>query len=102
MADQAQIQEVFGDEAFVKNLLALETPEEVQAALQKKGVDFTVEDIVKVKDAIAKRQNAGEELSDEDLEGVAGGSVGEIVDGVIVFAGNTLSALGNSISTYKW
>ncbi|NPV91237.1 MAG: Nif11-like leader peptide family natural product precursor [Firmicutes bacterium] len=102
MADQAKVQEVFSDEVFVKNLLALETPGEVQAALRNKGLDFTVEDIVKIKDAVAKKQNAGEELSDEDLEGVAGGSVGEIVDGVIVFAGNMISFLGNEISTRKW
>ncbi|NPV91235.1 MAG: Nif11-like leader peptide family natural product precursor [Firmicutes bacterium] len=102
MADLAKVQEVFGDEAFVKDLLALETPEEVQAELQKKGLDFTVEDIVKAKDAIAKKRDAGEELSDEDLEGVAGGAAGEFVDELIIGAGAVISGFSYIINTYKW
>ncbi|NPV91233.1 MAG: Nif11-like leader peptide family natural product precursor [Firmicutes bacterium] len=101
MADQAKVQEVFSDEVFVKNLLALETPEEVQAALQKKGVDLTVEDIVKIRDLIAKKQNAGE-LSDEDLEGVAGGTFNEFVGEIIIATGEYVSSIGKIISDYIW
>ncbi|NPV91236.1 MAG: hypothetical protein HPY50_10755 [Firmicutes bacterium] len=105
MEDQAKVQEVFSDEAFVKNLLALETPGEVQAALQNKGVDLAVEDIVKIKDVIVKRQNAGGELSDEDLEGVAGGTlgdkVGESIDIIFDKIGQAFIQLGVQIRD-KW
>ncbi|NPV91234.1 MAG: Nif11-like leader peptide family natural product precursor [Firmicutes bacterium] len=101
MADQAKIQEVFSDEAFVKNLLVMETPEEVQEALQKKGVDLTVEDIVKIRDLIAKKQNAGE-LSDEDLEGVAGGTVGEFIGDIIVRTGDVIQYIGTIVFANQW
>ncbi len=36
--DENRIKEVFSDEEFVKGLLALEEPAEVQAALKEKGI----------------------------------------------------------------
>jgi len=71
--NKEKLQEVFSDEVFVKSLLALETPEEVQVLLKTKDVELSVEEIIKVKDLMASKMASGEELSDEDLDNVAGG-----------------------------
>ena len=70
--DEKRAEELFADEAFVKSLLALETPEEVQAAVKAKGVDLTLDEISAIKEVLAKFTSA--ELSDADLENVAGGN----------------------------
>ena len=72
--DEKRAEELFADEAFVKSLLALETPEEVQAAVKAKGVDLTLDEISAIKEVLAKFTSA--ELSDADLENVAGGNSG--------------------------
>ena len=70
--DEKRAEELFADEAFVKSLLALETPKEVQAAVKAKGVDLTLDEISAIKEVLAKFTSA--ELSDADLENVAGGN----------------------------
>lgn len=79
--NEATIREVFSDENFVKGLFELETPEAVQMALRQKDIQLSTEDIMKIRDLLSKRLESGEELSDEELEGVAGGVVFECVVG---------------------
>ena len=85
-----KIKELFADEAFVKELLALDTAAEVQAALKEKGVEMTEEEIVAVHDLLAKVES-GEvtkeqvedgELPEELLELVSGGDAGFIILGI--------------------
>jgi len=76
-----EIQAAFQDETFVKGLFAMETPEEVQAALRGRGVEMTVDEIVKLRDGMAKHQSGGP-LSDSELESVAGGAENNI-DGIL-------------------
>lgn len=85
MTNEAMIQAVFQDETFVKGLFELETPEEVQAALRGRDVEVSVDEIRQVRELLVKRMEKGEELTDEELEGVAGG--------VICIAGGTLLLL---------
>ncbi len=73
MMNEAAIREVFSDEEFVKELFQLETPEEVQAVLQKKDISLSVEEIVKIRELMLKRLETGAELSEEELESVTGG-----------------------------
>ena len=40
--NEAKIKEVFSDEAFVKELLEKETPEEVQEILEKKDIELSI------------------------------------------------------------
>ena len=95
-----RMKEVLADEAFVKELFTLETAQEVQEALSQKGVELTVEDIELIADLL-NRYQAGEltgkeekaikaaqsfkdgELSDEELEEVAGGFGGLIMAAII-------------------
>ena len=75
--DEKRIKEVFSDEAFVKALLGLESAEEAQAALKEKGLEFSTDELVALRDALlkmsAKAEANGGELSVEDLDEVAGG-----------------------------
>lgn len=70
-----KLNEVLSDRAFVNSLLELETMEEVQAALKEKGLDLSAEELAFVRNRFTKMAS-GKELSDEDLENVAGGYSG--------------------------
>jgi predicted ribosomally synthesized peptide with nif11-like leader len=63
------------DPSIVENLFGIENPEAVQALLKDQGIDFTLEEIESLRVALVKVLEKGEtdELSDDDLEEVAGG-----------------------------
>ena len=70
---EQKVREVLSDEAFVKRLAEMEEPEQVRAALAEKGIDLSVEDIVKLRDLLIRAQENGGELTEDDLAEVAGG-----------------------------
>ncbi len=72
--NEQKIKEILSDEAYVKELFSLETPEEVQQSLEGKDIELSIEEIMHIKDLLEKKLNG--ELSDEDLENVVGGEVG--------------------------
>ena len=89
--NEERIKEVFSDEAFVKELFSKETPEEVQAMLEDKDIELSIDEIVKLKELLEKKvENPDAELSDEDLEDVAGGCYGIVVVAcfAVVFGGS--------------
>lgn len=89
---QAKIE---ADSSLAEKLLALETPEEVQAALKGEGLDFSVEEINVLRDALVKAMAKGDgELSDEDLEDVAGGSI--TVAAVVAVVGCIAGVVGTA------
>jgi len=67
------IHEVFSDEAFVKELLSMEAPEDAQAALKAKGVEFTIEELKGISNILSVKISEGGELSLDDLDNAAGG-----------------------------
>ena len=74
--DANKVKEIFSDKAFAKSLLELESATQVQAELKKKGLDFSENDIMKIRDEISKNLENGtkpEELSLDQLDDVAGG-----------------------------
>ena len=88
--DMDKMREVFSDEEFVKGLFELETPEEVQAALEEKEIELSTGEICQMRDFLIRYQEgtlteeekkvvefANEyrdgELSEEELENVSGG-----------------------------
>ena len=113
--NEERIKEVFADEEFVKELFSKETPEEAQALLAEKDIDFSVEELVKLKDIITAKLQAAEngeaaELTEEELEDVAGGylPVAAIVIVSIaiplVTANGILAGIGtnNFTTRFKW
>ena len=108
-----EMKEIFSDEAFVKNLFELESAGEVQAALKEKGIEFSEEEIISIRDFLLKVEESDitkeqlekwtvqledGELSEEELENVAGGIVLETVGfvvgcAIIAYAGVTFLTL---------
>lgn len=85
---EALIKEVFSDKEFVESLLGLETPEEVQAALKAKDLDLSIEEIESIQKALTAQES--NELSEEEMENVAGGFA--ITAGIVSAIAGVVSA----------
>ena len=72
--NKERIKDLLADEGFVRDLLKLETPEEVQAAFKQKGVGVSIDEIVQLKDILVKAGQKGGEISLEEMDNAAGGS----------------------------
>jgi predicted ribosomally synthesized peptide with nif11-like leader len=90
--NEALIKEVFSDKEFVESLLGLETPEEVQTALKGKDLDLSIEDIENIQKALTAQENS--ELSEEEMENVAGGFA--ITAGIISAVAGVIGATAGS------
>jgi len=80
--------EVTASDALKAEFLALKTPEDIVAFVKKNGCDATLEDI---KAFFEEKQKAAGELSEEELEQVAGG---KSVSGKEAFLSITSSIFG--------
>lgn len=63
------------DPVFAEKLIELETADDAQSLLKAEGLEFTVEELSSFADAVNRYGESEGELSDEALDGVAGGSV---------------------------
>ncbi len=84
------------DESWAEKLFGLETAEQVQIFLKEEGLEFNVEEINTFRDQLLKVVQKGE-LSDEDLEDVAGGSI----SGAIVATCAVISCV-HTITRGRW
>lgn len=103
--DEKRVKEVFSDESFVKGLMEKETSEDVQAALKEKGLDFSLEEIAKIRDGIVSGVANGDELAMDQLEDVAGGFVIATVIGIvcsIIGATAGLAGMTHTVSNRRW
>ena len=104
MADQTKkiekIKEVFADEQFVNELMEMDSVQEVQAALHEKGLDFSEEELNTIRETLVKMtENGDAELSDEELENVAGGFLPLIA---IAAATVAIPTVCLSIRAWRW
>ena len=79
--NEERIKEVFSDEVFVKEFWSKETPEEAKAMLAEKEINMSIDELVKIKDLVVAKLQAAEngesdELTEEELGDVAGGTFG--------------------------
>lgn len=93
-----RLNELVQNEVFMKRLLALDTDVEVQALLAENDVELSLDEIKFIKKQVEARLNGQEELDEEDLANVVGGSmiavaiIGAVVAGIV--------KLGDSV--HKW
>ena len=66
--------ELFKDKSFLEELAKAETAEEAQKLFASKGAEISIDELMAFRAGVM--QEAGEELSDEDLALVAGGGRG--------------------------
>jgi hypothetical protein len=95
---EQEIKDLFADEAYVSSLLALDTAEEVQASLAKKGLDLSTAEITTLLDSMQKYAESDEELSEADLETVTGGL---LISLIFVLVGAAVAATGASMSVRR-
>lgn len=95
MTTTEKFMEALQDQEFAEKLLALETAEEAQAMLKEKGIEVSLEDLKAAAAYVGK--SASGELSEDDLEDVAGGSaaqiglkIGQMIDNAITKLGRLL------------
>ena len=111
--ENEKVKELFSDEAFVKELFALDTAAEVQAALKEKGVELTEADIMGIRELlvriesgeITKKQVEDGELPEELLEQISGGSASLIFLGgltVTYIVGSALVVTVDVATDGKW
>ncbi len=82
MENKEKLQQLMQDEKFLKEILDLETIEEVQHAFKEKGVNISTEDLKSVRELIIKFIDNNYELSEEELEEICGGSA---ITGILIF-----------------
>lgn len=80
-----KFQELLENEAFVKEMLSKETAEEVQELFADNDVDLSIDEIHRMKEMLLRQESPeeAEELSEDDLETVAGG-----IRGFVFLKGN--------------
>ena len=91
--NEERIKEVFSDEEFVKELFSKETPEEAKALLEEKDIDFSVEDLIKLREIIIakmEQQSSSEEgeLGEDELKDVSGGMLTFVIPLIFSIAVN--------------
>ena len=69
--------EITTNEAYADAAKTIKTPEEMQKFLSDNGLEMSIEDIVTIAKAFVDQnvKKDGEELTEEDLQAVAGGKV---------------------------
>lgn len=72
--EAAKLQKILADEDFANALIAMQSPEEVQAALSAKNVNLSIDEIMDI--AVALNNAGKEEISEAELENVSGGVAG--------------------------
>lgn len=95
--------ELMANKEFVVSMLSQETPEDVQRLFADNGVEFTMDEIHEIGSKLAELEEkyGSDEISEEELMNVVGGSV--TVAAVIwgaVRIGVALGGLG--LAVYKW
>ena len=103
MENKEKLQQLMQDEKFLKEILNLETIEEVQDAFKKKDVDISTDDLEQIRELIIKSIDNDYELSEEELEEICGGFA---ITGTLLLIAKAilmgiLSAAGTALAK-KW
>lgn len=89
--NEKALKNVLKDEAFMENLMIMQTPEDVQKALHDKGVDLTLTDIDVLGQILNKMDEKGTiQLTEKDFDNIVGGVYGEENKAVAKNAGKTV------------
>ena len=77
--EKEKIKKLFSDDGFINQLLSKETPEEVQLLLEEQDVFISIKEIIDFKEQIKHKlaqiteDNTEFELTEEEMEHIAGG-----------------------------
>ena len=90
--EMKRFEELAADKEFMAQLGAMESVEEITAAINARGVEISVEEMKEALE-LALKQEGTAELSENDLEAVSGGiSIGAIiVGGLLIWTGVSIA-----------
>ena len=100
--DKNNMKEIFSDKDFIKELLSLEDTAAVMAALKAKGLDLSEEEVLAVRDLLAKIKSG--EITAEDLKQMESGQIPDsmldlVSGGSIVFGMLLGLGIGSVVAT---
>lgn len=99
---EEKIKNLVEDQEFVTKLLACEEPEQVQKLFADNGVDVTLDDVKALGQSLSVMAESDGELSEDDLEGVAGGSLMSVVSTVISVGKLAKNVVDNWSTIKSW
>ena len=102
--DKKKLQEIFSDKAYVESIVKM-SAEDAAKSLCEKGVEVTVDDLMKVHDFIMahKEQLQNGELDEAALAGVSGGvSAGDAIAGAIIGSTVIGTIAGLLLMAFTW
>lgn len=88
------------NEAFIEKILNAENPEQVSALFAENGVTLSVKEVEILRSRLENTDN--DELSEDQLENVAGGVDLDLIDDVLKSAVKIGERLYDSISRRRW
>lgn len=88
------------DNAFIDKILNAENPEQVSALFAENGVTLSVKEVEILRSRLENTDN--DELSEDQLENVAGGVDLDLIDDVLKSAVKIGERLYDSISRRRW
>lgn len=99
--EMEKLNELINDKGFVEMMMSQETPEAVQKVFNEHGVPLTLEDVKRIGSALNQMENPGAELSEADLDGVAGGFA--LTAATCWAIAKAVIAIGSAgLAIYKW
>ena len=78
----ADLKTLLSDKDFMKGIVEMETPEEVQKAFKDKGVELSTEQVQEIGEIINATLEKGSTLSESELEEISGGGNKTFKDGI--------------------
>lgn len=88
------------DEAFINKILNAEDPEQVSALFSENGVTLSVKEVEILRSRLENTDS--DELSEDQLENVAGGVDLDLIDDVLKSVVKVGERLFDSISRRRW
>ena len=89
------------DEVFLNKILNAENPEEVSALFAENGITLSVKEVEILRSRLESADN--NELSEDQLENVAGGAVDfDLIDDIVKGIEKVSGRIFDSISRQRW
>ena len=95
-----KLEKLLQDEEFVKELLQQETAEDAQKFFAVHGVEISIDELNAIRKGIMARLDNSEELSDDQLENVAGGGTADVITFAIDTGVKAIIFAGDKV--HKW
>ena len=97
---QEKLNALLEDEAFLNKMLNAENPEQVSALFAENGITMSAKEVEILRSRLENTDN--DELSEDQLENVAGGVDLDLIDDVLKSVVKVGERLFDSISRRRW